>query len=114
MWQAADLATATVGNQRALELARAAFEFGPPPLGAPFGHERIGRYLWSIGRLDESRVEFERAAALLTGDEGAEAALVFAGLGQAALMSGNYETAERWCARCSTSSRAPTTTQLHG
>ncbi|HEY5875908.1 MAG TPA: LuxR C-terminal-related transcriptional regulator [Ilumatobacteraceae bacterium] len=99
LWQAADLATSTVGNQRALELARAAFEFGPPPLGAPFGHERVGRYLWSTGQLAESRVEFERAAALLTGDEGAEAAPVFAGLGQAALMSGDYATAERWCAK---------------
>ena len=70
LWQAADLATSTVGNQRALELARAAFEFGPPPLGAPFGHERLGRYLWSTGNLHESRLEFDLAAALLSGDEG--------------------------------------------
>jgi ATP/maltotriose-dependent transcriptional regulator MalT len=99
LWQAADLATSTVGNQRAVELARAAFEFGPPPLGASFGHERLGRYLWSTGQLDQSRVEFERAAELLSGDEGAEVAPVLAGLGQAELMSGNYATAERWCAR---------------
>jgi DNA-binding CsgD family transcriptional regulator len=97
LWQAADLATSTVGNQRALELARAAFEFGPPPLGAPFGHERIGRYLWSTGRLRESRLEFERAASLLSGEEGSEAALMLAGLGQAELMSAHYEAAERWC-----------------
>ena len=99
LWQAADLATSTVGNQRALELARAAFEFGPPPLGAPFGHERLGRYLWSTGHLRESRVEFDLAAALLSGDEGVEAALMLAGLGQAELMSANYESAERWCAK---------------
>ena len=99
LWQAADLATSTVGNQRALELARAAFEFGPPPLGAPFGHERLGRYLWSTGNLRESRVEFDLAAALLSGDEGGEAALMLAGLGQAELMSANYESAERWCVK---------------
>ena len=99
LWQAADLATSTVGNQRALELARAAFEFGPPPLGTPFGHERLGRYLWSTGQLRESRLEFDLAAGLLSGDEGVEAALMLAGLGQAELMSANYESAEHWCAR---------------
>jgi DNA-binding CsgD family transcriptional regulator/tetratricopeptide (TPR) repeat protein len=99
LWQAADIATSTVGNQRALELAQAAFEFGPPPLGASYGHERLGRYLWSTGRLDESRVEFELAVALLSGDEGAEAALMLAGLGQAALMSANYGSAELWCSQ---------------
>ena len=99
LWQAADLATSTVGNKRAVELARAAFEVGPPPLGASWGHERLGRYLWAIGQLHESRIEFGRAAELLSGDEGAEAALVFAGLGQAELMAGNYAAAERWCAK---------------
>ncbi|MEO8266068.1 MAG: LuxR C-terminal-related transcriptional regulator [Ilumatobacteraceae bacterium] len=99
LWQAADIATSTAGNPRAVELARAAFDAGAPPLGVASGHERLGRYLWSSGQLDESRVEFARAAALLAGDEGAEAAPVFAGLGQGELMSGNYATAERWCAK---------------
>ena len=99
LWQAADIATSTVGNQRAVELARAAFEFGPPPLGAALGHERLGRYLWSTGRLDESRAEFELAAALLAASQGAGSAPVYAGLGQAALMSGEYAIAERWCAK---------------
>ena len=35
----------------------------------------------------------------LSGDEGAEAAAVFAGLGQAELMSGHYAAADRWCAK---------------
>ena len=47
----------------------------------------------------ESRDEFETAAALLTGDEGAEAAPVLAGLGQAELMSGSDAAAERRCAQ---------------
>ena len=99
LWQAADLATSTVGNQRAVQLARAAFDCGPPPLGAAWGHERLGRYLWSSGRLEESRVEFAQAAAMLSDDEGTDAAAVFAGLGQAELMAGNYATAEGWCAK---------------
>ncbi|MEP7201620.1 MAG: AAA family ATPase [Ilumatobacteraceae bacterium] len=96
LWQAAEVASSTVGNARAVELARAAFEIGPPPLGAAWGHERLGRYLWSTGKLDASRVEFELAADLLSADDGAEAALVFAGLGQAAMMAADHTTAERW------------------
>ncbi len=99
LWQAAEIAASTVGNKRAVELARAAFDAGAPPLGPSWGHERLGRYLWASGRLDESRVEFALAATLLSGDEGAEAAAVFAGLGQAELMSGNYAAADRWCAK---------------
>jgi DNA-binding CsgD family transcriptional regulator/tetratricopeptide (TPR) repeat protein len=99
LWQAADIATSTVGSERAVQLARAAFESGPPPLGAAWGHERLGRYLWATGRLQESSVEFAQAAALLGGDQGAAAAAVYAGLGQAELMAGNYATAEGWCAK---------------
>jgi DNA-binding CsgD family transcriptional regulator len=99
LWQAADLATSTVGNERALELARAAFDSGPPPLGAAWGHERLGRYLWATGRLEESTAEFGLAASLLSGQEGGEAAAVYAGLGQAALMAGNDTAAEGWCTK---------------
>src|SRR3954451_25405311 len=99
LWQAADIATSIVGNERAVAFARAAFDIGPPPLGAASGHERLGRYLWASGHLDESRAGVERADQLLTGDEGAEAAQVFAGLGQAELMSGNYAAAECWCGK---------------
>lgn len=97
LWQAADLATNTVGNQRAVELARAAFELGPPRLGVAWGHERLGRYLWFGGAIEESRIEFARAADSLSGDEGPEAGAVFAGLGQAALISGDYGAADDWC-----------------
>jgi DNA-binding CsgD family transcriptional regulator/tetratricopeptide (TPR) repeat protein len=99
LWQAAELATSTVGNKRAAELARIALDVGVPPLGASWGRERLGRYLWSSGQLETSNVEFARAEALLSGDEGAEGAAVFAGLGQAELMAGHYETAERWCSK---------------
>lgn len=97
LWQAAELASSTVGNIRAVELARAAFEAGTPHGGAAWGHERLGRYLWINGQLAQSRVEFEQAAELLPGEEGADAAAVFAGLGQAELMLGHYMTAQQWC-----------------
>ena len=99
LWQAAELATSTVGNTRAIELARAAFEIGPPALGAAWGHERLGRYLQASGQLDQSRTEFAHAAELLADDEDPVAALVWAGLGQAELMAGHYTTAEHWCQR---------------
>jgi DNA-binding CsgD family transcriptional regulator len=99
LWQAADIATSTVGNKRAVELARAAFKVGLPPLGAAWGHERLGRYLWATGQLEESRVEFGLAAASLSGGDDADSAPVFAGLGQAELMAGHYEPAEYWCTK---------------
>ena len=98
LWQAAELATSTVGNPRAIELARAAFELGPPPLGAAWGHERLGRYLWASGQLEQSSTEFALAAEMLGDDDDPSAVLVWAGLGQAELMSGDYTAAEHWCA----------------
>ncbi len=95
MWQAAELADATGGSDRAIHLARAASALGPPPQGEAWGHERLGRYLWLAGCLDESQEQFELAAARLTGDDGPEAARVFAGLGQADFMAGRYESADR-------------------
>ena len=59
------------------------FEAGPPPLGAAWGHERLGRYLWSSGQLDESRVEFAAGGRAADECDGSDAAPVFAGLGQA-------------------------------
>ena len=99
LWQAAELASATAGNEHAVEVAQDAFQVGPPPQGEAFGHERLGRYLWASGRLEESRVEFEKAAALIGDDANPGAAGVYAGLGQAELMAGHYELAEQWCQR---------------
>ena len=99
LWQAADIATSTVGNERAVQLARVAFEAGPPALGEASGHERLGRYLWATGRLQESSAEFARAVALLRDDAGTAAAPVYSGLGQAELMAGHYTSAEGWCAK---------------
>ncbi|HEY5422421.1 MAG TPA: AAA family ATPase [Ilumatobacteraceae bacterium] len=99
LWQAADIATSTVGNERALQLARAAFDAGPPPLGEAWGHERLGRYLWATGRLQESSSEFAKAIESLSDNGGAAAAPLYAGLGQGELMAGHYAIAEGWCAK---------------
>jgi DNA-binding CsgD family transcriptional regulator/tetratricopeptide (TPR) repeat protein len=97
LWQAAELAAGAVGNARSVVLARAAFELGPPPEGEARGHERLARYLWGAGQLLESQAELERAVALLPAAGAVESAPVYAGLGQAALMAGNYELAAHWC-----------------
>lgn len=98
LWQAAELASGTVGNDRAVELATEALRLGTPPLGDAWGHERLGRYLWTSGHLEESSVEFERAAALVARQpEGPGAAATFAGLGQSELMRCGFTSAEDWC-----------------
>jgi DNA-binding NarL/FixJ family response regulator/tetratricopeptide (TPR) repeat protein len=94
LWQAAELASGTASNERAAALARDAFGYGPPLRGMAWGHERLGRFLWASGHLEQSAVEFEAAAALLPATAGSEAAAVYAGLGQAELMLGRYESAE--------------------
>lgn len=98
LWQAAELASGTVGNPRSVELATEALRLGTPPLGDAWGHERLGRYLWTSGHLEESSVEFERAAALVARQpEGPGAAATFAGLGQSELMRCGFTSAEDWC-----------------
>ena len=58
LWQAAELGSATAGNERAVEVAREAFQFGPPPQGEAFGHERLGPIPLGLGptRGEPSRV----------------------------------------------------------
>jgi DNA-binding NarL/FixJ family response regulator len=79
---------------RAADLAREAFRYGAPPRGAAWGHERLGRYLWAAGHIEDCATEFATAAALLPANPGPGAASVFAGLGQAELMLGNYDAAQ--------------------
>jgi DNA-binding CsgD family transcriptional regulator/tetratricopeptide (TPR) repeat protein len=97
MWQAAELTSAVVGNEEAVDIARAAQGAGPSPRGEAWGHERLGRYLWSSGLLTESAAEFEIAASLLPETLTINDAVVVAGLAQAAAMAGDLVSAERWC-----------------
>jgi DNA-binding CsgD family transcriptional regulator/tetratricopeptide (TPR) repeat protein len=98
LWQAAELATGSTGNDRAVVLAREAFTCGIPSRGAAWAHERLGRYLWASGELAASGEEFRAAADLLaTGADEPGAALTMAGLAQADLMGADITQAERWC-----------------
>jgi DNA-binding CsgD family transcriptional regulator len=99
LWQAAELATGTAGNERAVEIAREAFRWGLPTHGGAWAHERLGRYLWASGRIDASRDEFRASADLVVAGGSTDAtAATMAGLAQAELMEGNTAGAERWCA----------------
>ncbi len=100
LWQAAELASGAIGNDRGVELARTAFTFGTPPRGAAWGHERLGRFLWASGRLAESEVEFRLAAEQLDTDASAPGSVAAtAGLGQAALMNTDFAAARTWSER---------------
>ena len=100
LWQAAELASGAISNDRAVELARTAFTFGTPPRGAAWGHERLGRFLWASGRLDKSEVEFRLAAEQLDSDTSAPGSIAAtAGLGQAALMNTDFAAARTWSER---------------
>ena len=100
LWQAAELATGAVGNDRAVAIAREAFRWGVPARGAAWAHERLGRYLWASGELDASRAQFDAAADLVgAGGSPEGAAATLAGLAQADLMAADRAGAERWCAR---------------
>ncbi len=95
LWLAADLASAVGNDDRAIELARAALELGPPSRGRAWAHERLGRFLWTSGRMAESAAEYEVAAALVESEPETQAALTYAGLAQADLMFCHFEAAER-------------------
>jgi DNA-binding NarL/FixJ family response regulator len=100
LWQAAELATATGDNPRAIELAQTALALGTPPRGAAWGNERLGRYLWAQGELEASAAAYQLAIAQLAADDDSpEAAAVYAGLAQADLMLCRFDTAGEWSRR---------------
>jgi DNA-binding NarL/FixJ family response regulator/tetratricopeptide (TPR) repeat protein len=99
LWQAAELSSAVGDNERAVRLAQAALDRGVPPRGRAWGHERLGRYLWSVGRVAESATVYQQAAELSESESPANAAAAQAGLAQADLMFCRFEAAERWANR---------------
>jgi DNA-binding NarL/FixJ family response regulator len=100
LWQAADLASATGQNDRAVALGRRALELGDPPEGRAWAYERLGRFLWSSGAIEESAATYAAAAALLDTDhEQDAAAMTYAGLAQADLMFCRFDRAEHWARR---------------
>lgn len=108
LWQAADLANAQGDNARALALGQQAIsaatardEHTTHDGGLERGsdHERLGRYLWGLGRMDESAAMYDNAASLLENEEGAETAWACAGLAQGLLMFNHFDRAELWARR---------------
>jgi DNA-binding CsgD family transcriptional regulator/tetratricopeptide (TPR) repeat protein len=102
LWQAADLASATGDNERAVALARRAFALGDPPEGRAWAYERLARFLWSSGAMEESAETYAHAAALLdTAPEqtAAGASLTYGGLAQAELMFCRFDRSEHWARR---------------
>jgi DNA-binding CsgD family transcriptional regulator/tetratricopeptide (TPR) repeat protein len=99
LWQAADLASAVGNDPRAIELARDALDRGTPRRGKAWAHERLGRFLWTAGRMADSAAEYQQAAALVESEPDAQAALAHAGLAQADLMFCHFDAAERWARR---------------
>ena len=99
LWQAADLASATGDNERAVALARRALDLGDPPEGRAWAYERLGRFLWSSGLMEESAETYAHAAALLDAapeQDAAGAAFTYGGLAQAELMFCRFDRAEHW------------------
>ena len=102
LWQAADLASATGDNDRAIMLARRALDLGDPPEGRAWAYERLGRFLWSSGQMEESAETYAEAAALLDTareQDTAGASLTYGGLAQADLMFCRFDRAEHWARR---------------
>jgi DNA-binding NarL/FixJ family response regulator len=102
LWQAADLAHATGHNERAVALARRALELGDPPEGRAWAYERLARFLWSSGLMEESAETYAHAAVLLDTapeENAAGAALTYGGLAQAELMFCRFDRAEHWAKR---------------
>ena len=100
LWQAADIATSTVGNERAVQLARAAFETRAASARSRVG-SRTARAL-PVGHRSaagEQRRVREGGRSAERGRRRRHAAPVYAGLGQAELMAGHYAAAEGWCTK---------------
>jgi DNA-binding NarL/FixJ family response regulator len=102
VWQAADLASATGHNERAVALARRALALGDPPEGRAWAYERLARFQWSSGLMEESAEMYAHAAAILDTapqQNAAGASLTFGGLAQAELMFCRFDRAEHWARR---------------
>jgi DNA-binding NarL/FixJ family response regulator len=95
LWQAADLASALGDNDRAIALARDALGRGVPERGTAWGYERLGRFLWSAGRVGDSADVYQQAAELAESEPPEAAASAQAGLAQADLMFCRFEAAEQ-------------------
>ncbi len=91
--RAADAANLSADRERAIALARDAIsrlDAGREPVRAALAQERLGRYLWLVGREDEAAAACREAVATLPADPpSAERARVVAAEGQLLMLSGH-------------------------
>jgi DNA-binding CsgD family transcriptional regulator len=84
--RAAEAANLAGEHERAIALGRSALELiddRQEPAAAALAHERLGRYLWRVGRADEAMPECRRAVELMPAEPPSEdRALVVAALAQ--------------------------------
>jgi DNA-binding CsgD family transcriptional regulator/tetratricopeptide (TPR) repeat protein len=108
LWQAANMLHAEGRNHEAIDVARRAIaeqDAGRPSavsFAPAWQRERLARFLWSTGAMEESAETYARAAALLDGDTGesdADAVRAYTGLAQADLMFCHFERAAHWARR---------------
>jgi DNA-binding NarL/FixJ family response regulator len=109
LWEAADLAGARGRHEYAIGLARRAIAeaeagrvcavAGGFVEGRAWAYERLGRLLWSDGRIEESAETYALAASHLEGDDDEGAAAAYAGLAQASVMFRQLERADHWARR---------------
>ncbi len=101
MRRAADAAMLTGELAGAIELARGVIEridAADRPADAALGHERLGRYLWTAGREDESLSEYRRAVELMPPwPPTRELALVLAAEGQVLMLTHRSAESSKRC-----------------
>ena len=99
--RAADAAYLAADRERAIALARdaaARLDAGRDPVRSALVQERLGRYLWVVGREDEAAAAYRAAVATLPADPpSAERARVVAAEGQLLMLRGGTRDA---IARC--------------
>lgn len=97
--RAAEAASVSGHIDRSIALARETLERTRPddPVAVALAHERLGRYLWTAGRGEESLPEYQRAVELMPTTTSRERALVLAAEAQV-LMLCNYN--EQSVTRC--------------
>ncbi len=101
MRRAAEAASLTGENQRAIELGRqivSGIDEHAAPNEAALAHERLGRYLWTAGRGDDALPEYRQAVELTPAEPPSkQRALVLAADGQALMLCNRVAESSARC-----------------